>query len=270
MAKNLDLSNRINQNYSLLSKKEKQVATFILEHKHDIASWNIKDLSRLTATSNATISRFCAKLNYRNFSEFKSFVIQELGGTPAPLQVPVKIASYYTQLIHSASQLIETKQINDFVEAIHLSNKILICGVGNSGLSAMELKYRLVRMGLIVDVVTDPHMMLMDAILLKKYDLMIAISNHGKTQAIIDACTIAKKEQATVFVITNQNHTPLTNIADQVLFASGRTAIPDDQFINSQLPIHFILDVLCYELLENKSYKQNRKKTLSALDSHIK
>lgn len=109
------------------------------------------------------------------------------------MQVPVKIASYYTQLIHSASQLIETKQINDFVEAIHLSNKILICGVGNSGLSAMELKYRLVRMGLIVDVVTDPHMMLMDAVLLKKYDLMIAISNYGQTQAVIDACTIAKK-----------------------------------------------------------------------------
>lgn len=119
---------------------------------------------------------------------------------------------------------------------------------------------------MIVDVVTDPHMMLMDAVLLKKYDLMIAISNYGKTQAIIDACTIAKKEQATVFVITNQNHTPLTNIADQVLFASDRTSIPDDQFINSQLSIHFILDVLCYVLLENKSYKENRKKTLAALD----
>ncbi len=101
---------------------------------------------------------------------------------------------------------------------------------------------------------------------LKKYDLMIAISNYGQTPAIIDACTIAKKEQATVFVITNQNHTPLTNIADQVLFASDRTSIPDDQFINSQLSIHFILDVLCYVLLENKSYKENRKKTLAALD----
>lgn len=268
MTNNLDLSNRINQNYPLLSKKEKHVAAFILENKNDVESWNIKDLSRLTETSNATISRFCAKLHYRNFSEFKTFVSQELGENPVPLQVPVKIASYYTQLINSASQLIETQQITDFVEAIHLSNKILICGVGNSGLSAMELKYRLVRMGLIVDVVTDPHMMLMDAVLLKKYDLMIAISNYGQTQAVIDACTIAKKEHATVFVITNQNHTPLTNIADQVLFASGRTSIPDDQFINSQLPIHFILDVLCYVLLENKSYKNNRKKTISALDLH--
>ena len=115
MTNNLDLSNRINQNYSLLSKKEKQVAAFILEHKKDIESWNIKDLSRLTETSNATISRFCAKLSYRNFNEFKTFVTQELSGNPTPLQVPVKIASYYTQLIHSASQLIETKQINDFV-----------------------------------------------------------------------------------------------------------------------------------------------------------
>lgn len=266
MAHNLNLSNRINQNYSLLSKKEKQVATFILEHKKDVESWNIKDLSRLTETSNATISRFCGKLGYRNFSEFKSFVTQELASTPAPMEVPVKIASYYTQLIHSASQLIETKQINDFVEAIHLSSKILICGVGNSGLSAMELKYRLVRMGLVVDVVTDPHMMLMDAVLLKKHDLMIAISNYGQTQAVIDACTIAKKQQANVFVITNQNHTPLTAIADQVLFASGRTSIPDEQFINSQLPIHFILDVLCYVLLENKSYKENRRKTLTAIN----
>lgn len=266
MVNHLNLSNRISQNYSLLSKKDKQIATFVLDHQEQIDQWNIKELAELTHTSNATITRFCHKLDYRSFSEFKTYVSQELTALPAPAQLTEKITDYYTQLIHSSSQLIDHLQIGALVSAVQQSNKILICGLGSSGLSATELKYRLARMGLIVDAITDPHMMLMSATLLKKGDLLIGISNSGETDAVVEACAVAKKESATIFAITNRNHTDLTAIADGVLFASDNRTITDPRFINSQLPIHFILDILCYALLENKTYLANREKTLVTLD----
>jgi len=39
----------------------------------------------------------------------------------------------------------------------------MICGLGSSGLSAMELGNRLTRMGLVIDAVTDLSMMVMNA-----------------------------------------------------------------------------------------------------------
>ncbi len=266
MNDSLNFSNRVTQNYSLLTKKEKEIASFILENQSQLKKWNIKDLAKLNQTSNATISRFCSKLDYNSFGEFKAIVSQESTEISVPLKVPLKIASYYNQLIQSAYQLMEPSKLTAFIEAIKQANKILIIGIGNSGLSALEMKYRLTRMGLNVDAVTDPHMMLMEGALLKQKDLVIAISNFGKTTAIIDTCKIAKKEKALVCCLTNQNHTPLTEISDIILFASDKSSIPDQKFINSQLPIHYVLDVLCYILLEEEEHLNNRIKTLSAIN----
>ncbi|SEL31010.1 transcriptional regulator, RpiR family [Carnobacterium iners] len=268
MITNLNLSNRISQNFTFLTKKDKHIATYILENQKDADSWNIKDLAHLTNTSNATITRFCHKLNYHSFSEFKTLISQELHQTPEPAQLTEKITDYYNQLIYSSSQLINPLQIAELIQAIQKASKIVVFGLGSSGLSAMELGNRLTRMGLVIDAVKDPHMMIMSATLLNEGDLLIAISNSGETDAIVQACETAKKENATIFAITNRNHTSLTEIATAVLFASDNRTIVDERFINSQLPIYFILDMLCYVLLENESYLANRKKTLLALELH--
>ncbi|WP_034552570.1 MurR/RpiR family transcriptional regulator [Carnobacterium funditum] len=266
MINNLNLSNRISQNYNLLTKKDKHIANFILENQKKVHSWNIKDLAQLTGSSNATITRFCHKLNYQSFPEFKTLVDQELKTTPEPAKLTEKITDYYNQLIYSSSQLINPLQITELMQAIQKANKIMICGLGSSGLSAMELGNRLTRMGLVIDAVTDPHMMVMSATLLIEGDLLIAISNSGESDAVVQTCETAKKEHATIFAITNRNHTSLTEVATDVLFASDNRTIVDERFINSQLPIYFIMDILCYALLENETYLANRKKTLLALE----
>jgi DNA-binding MurR/RpiR family transcriptional regulator len=268
MITNLNLSNRISQNYTFLTKKDKHIASYILENQKNAHSWNIKDLAQLTNASNATITRFCHKLNYHSFSEFKTLISQELHQHPKPAHLTEKITDYYNQLIYSSSQLINPLQIIELIQAIQRASKIVVCGLGSSGLSAIEFGNRLTRMGLTIDAIKDPHMMIMSATLLNEGDLLIAISNSGETDAVVQACETAKKEKATIFAITNRNHTRLTEIATDVLFASDNRTIIDERFINSQLPIYFILDMLCYALLENETYLANRKKTLFALELH--
>lgn len=265
--KQLNFSNRLSQNYALLSKKERQIGEFILANRSTITQWTIKDLARLTGSSNATISRFCQKLNYTSFGEFKTLILQENDSDPdQTMHLPERIASYYTELIHSSMQLINSEEFKALLEQVRHANKILICGLGSSGLSAEELKGRLVRMGIAADLALDPHTMLMSASLLTKRDLLIAISNSGKSQSVIEACIMAKKEQTPVYAITNRNHTPLTETSDKAIFTSENLSILDKKFINSQISIVFFLDVLCYALLEDPSYLKNRQKTVEVLD----
>ncbi|MGX7420484.1 MurR/RpiR family transcriptional regulator [Carnobacterium gallinarum] len=261
----LNISNRISQNYSLLSKKEKAIADFVLTKQAKIDDMSIQDLAAAVHTSNATITRFCHKLSYRSFAEFKTKFFQEQHIKPTTLQIPSKIADYYSRLISSSAELIEPAALKDFLKRIRSAKRIIICGLGSSGLTATEFKYQLMRMNFNVDAITDPHMMLMNSALLDKEDLLIGISNSGETTAVIDAVKIAKNEAASIFSITNRNHTTLTNLSDGVLFTSGIHSIPDERFINSQLAIHFIIDIVCYTLLEEDTYFASRKKTLETL-----
>lgn len=262
----LNLANRISQNYHLLSKKEKLIANYVLEKQKKIYSISIQDLAASVETSNATITRFCHKLNYRSFAEFKSLLHQEQAQPIDALQVTSKISVYYNQLLDSSAQLLESSIVDKLIQVIKKANKILICGLGSSGLTAMEFKYQLMRMGFIVDAETDPHMMLMNATLLTDNDLFIGISNSGETKEIINAAKLAKKKNVHIFSITTKNHTELTKFSDGVIFTSGMNGISDERFINSQLPIHFILDIVCYTLLEEELFYQNRNKTLLSLN----
>lgn len=52
------------------------------------------------------------------------------------------------------------------------------------------------RMGIVIDAVTDSHMMIMSASLLSEEDLVIGLSNSGRTLEVSDALNTAKKEEA--------------------------------------------------------------------------
>ncbi|WP_240470626.1 MurR/RpiR family transcriptional regulator [Atopococcus tabaci] len=262
----LSFANRVTQNLELLSKKEKHIAKFLLENKESIKQMGITEISSKTNTSNSTVSRMMNKLGYSSFGDFKALITREDHDDLPLADVVNTISSYYHQVIQSTTELLDIAQCSKFVEAIANASRIIVCGIGNSGLSAFELESRLMRMGLQAEAITDPHMMLMRTSLLDENDMLLALSSTGKTDAILATCRSAKKRKTPIYTITSQNYTELTEIADEILFASDRISVPDEKFINSQLATHYILDILCYLLLKNDTYLNNRRKTLEALE----
>lgn len=150
------------------------------------------------------------------------------------------------------------------------ARKIRLYGLGSSGLTATEFKYRLVRMGLNADAVVDPHMMLMSTVLLNEDDLVISISNSGMTEEVVRAVKEARKRNVRVVSITNHDHTPLTESSDVVLFTSSVRRMNRNRFINDQLSIHYVMDVISMLLLEDEKLHANREKTFDALADYHK
>lgn len=258
----LRFSNRVVQNESLLTVKEKTIASYLLENQAKIKDYTITTISKETNTSNATVSRLMSKLGYSSFGEFKAMATREEAVEETESGTVSKLSHYYKQIIDSSHELIDSKQLSKFVQAIQKARQVMICGIGNSGLSAMELKYRLTRMGIYADALTDPHMSLMRTSLLNEKDILIVLSHTGQTKAVLDTCRLAKENDIPIYAVTTNNHTPLTDLADVILFASKNSVIRDEKFINSQLVTHFVLDILCYMLLENKSLLDNRRQTV--------
>jgi 6-phospho-3-hexuloisomerase len=134
---------------------------------------------------------------------------------------------------------IRLEEIENFVKTIEeiyrANKKILVVGVGRSGLVgrafAMRLRHLGVRSYVVGETITPS---------VEEGDLLVAISGSGSTQVVVAAAEAAKKMKAKVAAVTSYYDSPLGRLADLVVFVPGRTKLAsmDDYFARQILGIH--------------------------------
>lgn len=256
--------------YHNLSLKEKEIADYIVQHKSSIQNINIRELADHTHSSTSTITRFCKKINCDSFVDFKIRLSREAEKPSGNNNGFTQVQNLYNEIVNAAADMMHQEDFENVVRMIKNAQRVQVYGLGSSGLSALEFKYRLMRMNITIDAMTDSHMMLMSAALLNKNDLIIGLSNSGQTAEVIDALKIGKRNGAATISITNYNHTPLTDISDISLFTPSLHRMGDTHFINSQLAIIYVLDVLSMLLLNDEKLFRKRQDTLEILYENVR
>jgi 6-phospho-3-hexuloisomerase len=150
-------------------------------------------------------------------------------------QAYLEIANF----ILSALNSIKLEEIENFVKAIEEiyrgNRKILVIGVGRSGLVgrafAMRLRHLGARSYVVGETITPS---------VEEGDLLVAISGSGSTQVVVAAAEAAKKMKARVAAVTSYYDSPLGRLADLVVLVPGRTKLAsmDDYFARQILGIH--------------------------------
>lgn len=261
----LNFANRFTQEQNQLSKTELLLGDYIVAHMEAISQLTIHQLATSAKVSNATVTRLCKKLNYASFAELKSYLARETREPAKETGVIEVVGSFYDTMVAASKMLIDDQQLRALIASIKQAQKITLCGIGSSGLTANEFKYQLMRMGVTVDCITDPHMMLMGAKLLGPNDLLICVSNSGETEALIKACHIASENKVKIGALTNFKDSTLTNLADICIYTSSVKSMHDGRFINTQLTMYFVLDCIFYELLGDSELYQKRSETLQLI-----
>jgi RpiR family transcriptional regulator, carbohydrate utilization regulator len=87
-------------------------------------------------------------------------------------------------------------------EAGRQGRRIEFYGVGNSGIVAQDAQHKFFRLGVTAAAVSDGHMQVMSATMLKPGDCAVIISNSGRSRDLMDVADIARQKGATVIVIT--------------------------------------------------------------------
>jgi 6-phospho-3-hexuloisomerase len=150
-------------------------------------------------------------------------------------QAYLEIANFILRALNS----IKLEEIENFVKSIEEiyrgNKKILVVGVGRSGLVgrafAMRLRHLGARSYVLGETITPS---------VEEGDLLVAISGSGSTQVIVAAAEAAKKMKARVAAVTSYYDSPLGRLADLVVFVPGRTKLAsmDDYFARQILGIH--------------------------------
>lgn len=112
---------------------------------------------------------------------------------------------------------LDTKQVEEFIQALLKSKRIFIIGAGRSGIVAKAFAMRLMHLGFdsyVVGETITPA--------LRSKDILVAVSGSGETSLIVSAAKIAKKIGAKLAAVTSYPQSTLAKISDIVVILPGR------------------------------------------------
>lgn len=263
-----------------LTKSEKRVAETVLQDPEAAVYSSITDLAEKAGVGETSVIRFCRKLGFQGYQEFKLSVAQHLT-TPEEQMVGDieetdsmatlihKLTALNAQNIHNSSALLSERALQDTINLFRQASKITFMGVGSSGITALDAKYRFFRLGFHVSAETDTHTMRMVASLVGKGDVVMGISTTGSTRDLVDAFRLAKSNGAGTVCLTSHARSPITQYADIVLLtASKETPLQGGSFAAKLAQIH-ALDILSTILalqVKDSAYDSLEKTAKSVLD----
>ncbi|WP_182201025.1 MurR/RpiR family transcriptional regulator [Paraliobacillus salinarum] len=243
------------------TKSEQKIYNYIKDNNHDVLYHSLTELSEASEVAEATVLRFFRKLGFKGFQDFKFLLAQEVSVLTTHDHENTymeKIKNNVVRAVEDSYEIIDEETLQKSVDAINSSDDVVVFGVGSSGIAALDMQTRLMRIGKHVHVTIDPHFMAMRASSMNENTVVIAISLTGGTKDIVDTVAIAKERGATVIALTNYVKSPLTRYADYVLLTSAKENPLDSGSLVSKVTQLFLIDLICTGVTIN-NYKNSEK-----------
>ncbi|MBN3490781.1 MurR/RpiR family transcriptional regulator [Acholeplasma equirhinis] len=222
------------KNKEALSMAERVVLDYLIENKSVLTDFSVEKIAEAAYTSPASVVRMCKKLGYKGFKDFKiDFILSNS-------KVEIPETTEYNDIILIKDQnsgkkaienniraLEETIKLYDektFTKAAFLimnARKILIFGKGSSYLVCKDLEMKLRRINKFAIAQGESHDQLVDASFINQKDVVIFVSNSGKTKEIVSAALLAKENKTPIISITRIGSSVLADLSDVVLYTSA-------------------------------------------------
>ncbi|SHI17099.1 MULTISPECIES: MurR/RpiR family transcriptional regulator [Clostridium] len=248
---------------------ENEIANFVINNPEVVVNNTITYMANETGTSETSINRFCKKIGFKGFNDFKIALAQdnfyrnmrEKDKSKKNDNIIDSISSDYNELILNTASLINEKDLIKAVELIKGARRIYIFGVFSSWLAALELKQKLNMIGISAEAYNDGPNMKLSSINAKENDLFITISRSISVRDIIESLNIIEERNAKLVTITSYDYQKSNAIADVKIVTADRLSIKHSSVISEHIPFLLAIDLIFEMLIEsNKNYlkiKQN-------------
>ncbi len=200
-----------------------------------------------------SIIRFCQKLGYKGFQEFKLMLATD-GAVNAQSLANSDSCEESETARGLKSDLMETlrmldeQELQKAAQRLLTSRVVLVVGVASSAPLVLSLAWKLNRIGIDARPSIEGYVMAIHATLLKEADVLFAISSSGATKDVLHATDIAASQGACVIALTNFSSSPLSQIAEISLFTTANRDPLKAEF-PSIIPGEAIAEMLLERLL---------------------
>lgn len=278
VSQNIDLLGSIQNLFDSFHASELAIAKTVLNDPLAVSGMNITQLAEESATSMASVVRFSRALGFSGYPEFRMALVGDLsrrnsrgvgadildgGITPDDSlnNIIQKIAYADARAIEATADRLDLRVFEKVVSLCERAQMIGIFGLVSSGFVAQDLQTKLNRLSRSAIAWTEYHAALTAISMLRKGDVLIAISHSGTTEETIGVIKAFKEKGVKVVLLTNALRSPAVSLADYVLHTAARETTFRSGATASRIAQLTVVDFLCVSLAQ-----RNWSGTKAALD----
>lgn len=244
---------KLNFDQAKFSKADKKIFNYINKYPHKVETFTIHQLAIESGSSIGSILRFCQKIGYSGFKEFKFELSQNLYQTNQDISQQDK---YYLNKIITAEKAISTnsQEVIDLINALTNNSTNILLGIYYSGLTAHYLYNGLIDLGYSSSVATnatDGEHLLNTA---TNDSTIVLFSIHGLLEKYKDYWrTLLEDKRDNSFLITMNRQTKLQQYFSHTIFLPGNSIANQFTIDPQSIPVLFT------EIVLNKIYTNKQK-----------
>lgn len=244
-----------------LRKSEQKVASYVLRHAEAIIQMRIVDLAGAAQVSEPTVVRFCRALDYEGFQDFKLTLAQALATSPKvePFAIDRKdsVDDFKRKIFDSTlgnlikvRDSLEPQTLEDAIHILGQAQRIEFYGFGASAAVCTDAQHKFYRLKVTAVAYSDPHLQAIAALTLSENDVVVAVSQTGRTKDLLHSVRLAKGQGARVIALCPSD-TPLAELATVTIHID----LDEDKDLSALMSsrvIHLVvIDVLAVGLAMN-------------------
>ena len=238
---NQDVLRLINIKIAYLNPALRRIAEYILENPNQCKSITNKELAAACNVAESTVTRFVKEIGLESYQELKigiaesltmndpstsaaedKYVYEDITQNDTQEMILEKVLYRTVQTMTETKQRLNLEELNKAVEAIEQANVICFSSMGSSKAAAISGVMRFTRAGKKCILFEDKSIQLISAAITGPGDVMIGISNSGRSRDVVDSMRLAQARGARTIGITSFADSPLTKYSDITLFTSAK------------------------------------------------
>lgn len=219
-----------------LSARLKQAGTYVLENPNDVALQSITALSKNAGVQPSVFIRFSKHFGFTGYTDFQKVFRAALadqsptyserikhlqrnqpqkGVASSPAAFVREFASINTGALQHLADSVDDESINAFARRLMNAQEVFILGQRRSLAVANYLSYALMRANKKTRLLDGAGGTLLDEFrLMRKDDLLVAISMHPYSNEVLEIASKAKAESLPIVAITDSEYSPLAKCAN--------------------------------------------------------
>ncbi|WLI75948.1 MurR/RpiR family transcriptional regulator [Kosakonia sp. H02] len=256
---------RIRQRYPGLAQSDKKLAEFLLENPDHARHLSSQQLAAEAGVSQSSVVKFAQKMDFKGFPAMKLAISEALASNSNPWSVPVhnqirgddplrvvgeKLIKEYQSAMHASLDVNSEDKLLESVRLLRESRRIVLTGIGASGLVARNFGWKLMKIGLNAIVEQDMHALLATVQALEPGDLLLPVSYSGERREINMAADETLRVGGKILAITGFTPNALQQRATYCLYTIAEEQATRSAAISSTSAQMMLTDLLFMALVQ--------------------
>lgn len=235
---------------------EKKIGDYIVRNPKKVVDMTVGELAKECGVSEASVSRFCKRIELKGFHHLKISLARELVDAKDDGEISGHISvddmegslrgilSNKMEELRQTVAMIDSEELKKILDVINNADTVLMAAVGNTIPVAMDGAYKLNQIGIRAMSTPIWETELGYSYNLTDKDVVVAISNSGESTGVIQILEAAKSRGAVAISITNNARSSVAELSTYHITTATREKLFLDGYCFSRVSATMVIEII--------------------------